>query len=154
MVENTKTYEVSFNIIPTIPEEKLGEEVALIRSNIEENKGIFVSEEFPKMRQLAYSMKKAIHGHTYKTFDSAYFGWIKFDADAEALVKINTALTANGNILRFLVISPTKEKAIIYKNSKTTEDGEEEVPVVKKEEKKEVMSEAEMEKTIDELVIE
>ena len=71
-----KIYEVGYHIISSVSEENVPKEVEKIKSYLAKEKAVIISEEAPKLRPLAYSIKKAFGG-TYKTFDKAYFGFIK-----------------------------------------------------------------------------
>ncbi len=150
-MDTKQIYEIGFHILPTVAEEKLGEEVAIIKGAIEKAGGVFISEEFPKMRDLTYVMQKYID--TKKTsFSKAYFGWVKFELDAEAIAEIKTVLDTHANILRYIVVKTVRENTLSTKESEApSEESESEI---KKEEKKEEISEKEIDKSIDELVIE
>lgn len=97
-----KLYEIGYLLTPLIPVDKLADEVNLVRSAIEKEKGLITDEETPKNRQLAYEIKK---------FNMAYFGWIKFMARPDAIEGLKKNLEENGNILRFLILSAMQEIA-------------------------------------------
>lgn len=147
-----KVYEVGYLLLPTIPEEHLGGEVDSIKSLIEKHEGAFITEDFPKLRPLAYTMKKANAGQNMK-FDKAYFGWVKFEMNPGAIPVITRELEKNPNILRSMVINTVRENTMYTQKAifrPTTEaQGEN-----KDEEPKEKMSEEEIDKTIENLVVE
>ncbi len=107
MEKETKMYEIGYLLAPLIPEDKLDEEIFVLRKAIEDRKCLITSEERAKTRKLAYPVKKAPLG----SFDSAYFGWIKFIADAESSREIAEVLSKKPNIIRFLLIESDKEEA-------------------------------------------
>jgi ribosomal protein S6 len=109
--QNT-VYELGFHIVPLVAEEQLAAEVAGIKSMIEAHGGTFISEDFPKMRSLAYSITKKIDAKNHK-FNTAYFGWVKFETTPAEAVKIKTELDANKNVLRFLLIKTVRENTLI-----------------------------------------
>jgi len=103
MENNTKTYEIGYLLTPLVSEEKLDEEVSVLRKLIEDQQCFIMGEERPKMRKLAYPIQK---------FDTAYFGWIKFVVTPEIAEKVKGAFDGAGNVLRFLILEITKEDAI------------------------------------------
>lgn len=158
MEENTKNektcqvYEIGFHILPTIPEEKIQETVSKLVGLINQNGGGVISEEFPKMRALSYEIKKRVETKV-SSFDKAYFGWIKFEAAPDAVVKIKKEISNDGNILRFIIIKTVRENTIqIFKSSisisKEGNKGEIKAPREKTE-----ISEEEIDKSIDELLV-
>jgi ribosomal protein S6 len=145
-----KVYELGFLILPTIPEEHLGAEVQTIKSLIEKHEGAFITEDFPKLRSLAYTMKKTKAGENQK-FDKAYFGWIKFEVNAGAVPVITETLEKNESLLRFMLIGTVRENTLYTQKAvfrPTTDAGE------KPEGEGEKMSEEEIDKTIENLVVE
>ncbi len=99
-------YEIGYLLSPLIPEEKLDEEISALRKAIEDRQCLITGEERARTRKLAYPVKKAPLG----SFDTAYFGWIKFIADPEALSDINISLGKISNLIRFLIIESIKEE--------------------------------------------
>ena len=109
--DTLKVYEVGYLLLPTLPEEKLGEEVASVRNLIEKNNGSFISEDFPKRKVLAYEMDKVIETKKFK-FKEGYFGWVKFEVGSDAISNIEKGLKSNLNILRFLLINTARENTL------------------------------------------
>jgi ribosomal protein S6 len=151
-----KIYEVGYHIIPLIAEDNIPAEVGNIKGFIESKGGLFISEDFPKFRQLAYALSKSVDGHKHN-FDQAYFGWVKFEIDPEALPDIKKFLDNDRNILRYLLIETVRENTMSFiKPSTFRKDGEraEEGHEEKEKEKVEITKEDEekISKSIDELV--
>ena len=94
----TQVYEVGFHIVPSVEEGDLASEVDSIKSLIEKNGGVFISEEFPKLIDLAYTIVKGIEGKKER-FDTAYFGWIKFIMHPSAIESLKKVIDSNNNIL-------------------------------------------------------
>lgn len=144
-------YEVGFHLIPSIDESEVPAQASKVRSIIEENGGVIISEETPKMIVLAYNISKNINSKSQR-FNKAYFGWIKFEADPSQINAIKSKVEGLENVLRFLIVKTVKENTLHTPK----------VPMFKKEirdekieestEKHEV-SEEEIDKSIDELVI-
>jgi ribosomal protein S6 len=148
-------YEIGFHVIPTVTVENVGAEFSKIKSIIENNGGNFLSEDFPKMRPLAYKMTKAGRGNKQK-FDRAYFSWIKFEAEPEKVLEIKKAVDNLETILRFLIIKTIKENVLFSPRPSRLRTDPDRVARRNKEEKEKAekpISEAELDKTIEELVI-
>ncbi len=52
-------YEVGYLMLPTIAEENLGGEVTLFKDMFIENGAVFISDEYPKLIELAYEMTRS-----------------------------------------------------------------------------------------------
>src|ERR1700675_1487495 len=84
-----KIYEIGYHLISSISEENIPKEIEKIKEYLAKEKAVIISEEAAKLRPLAYSIKKAFQG-TYKTFDKAYFGFIKFELpEGGEIIKID-----------------------------------------------------------------
>ena len=116
MDKEQKIYEIGYLLTPLVPEEKIDEEVAQLRGEIEKNHGLILTEGRPKSQRLAYPIK-ALNSPT-KGFGTAYFGWIKFLVDAEALLKIKDGVDKNQNLLRFLLIHHKAKEVAAKKPAK------------------------------------
>ncbi|MDE1874676.1 MAG: 30S ribosomal protein S6 [Patescibacteria group bacterium] len=162
MTETAKTagtvYEVGFHIVPTVSPENLPQEVDAIKALLGAEKATIISEEFPKLRNLAYTMIKPI-GPARHRFDTAYFGWIKFEGPKETVAEFDKALKASDKILRHLIVKTVRENTI-YGPKILAEEKKEaraDEPKTDKADKKEVKEAApvdqeELDKSIDKLV--
>jgi len=155
-IEESQVYEVGFHLLPTVPEEKLEEVVSSLQSLITKDGGMVVSEEFPKIRQLAYDIKKRID-IKYVIFSKAYFGWVKFEATPDLVGKIDDGFKNNENILRHIIVKTIRENTMSvpkYPVSKRDENREEKsIPTVESPSVEKIaVSEEELDKSIDELV--
>lgn len=103
MEKGQKIYEIGYLLSPLIAEEKLDEEISVLRKLIEEKGGFIISEGRPKSQKLAYPIKK---------FETAYFGWFKFSSDSETISEIKNSFEKSPlgeKIIRFLLIETKKE---------------------------------------------
>lgn len=149
-------YEIGFHIVPSVPEEKLGAEFTGLKEIIEKNGGSIISDEAPKMRSLAYEMRKETAGK-YQKYNTAYFGSVKFEVTPEKSLQIGEAFKTNPSILRYLVIKTVREntmtvpRAPFYRRTEVPkmQDKKDEKPVEKAE-----VSEAELDKAIDAAIAE
>ncbi len=156
VLDEVQVYEIGFHILPTVPEEKLPEIVLKIKDSVTANGGEIIADEFPKMRVLAYDIKKRIETK-YQSFNKAYFGWVKFETLSASIGKINKEAENDQNILRFIIVKTVREntmhtfKSPVMMRGNVPEDvkvSSQPVPAEKTE-----TSEAEIDKSIDELVI-
>ncbi len=151
--DNVKVYEIGFHVAPFVGEDNISHEVEGIKALIEKIKGEVISEDFPKLRPLAYSLSKVIKG-SKKIFKECYFGWIKFEADAESIASFTKGVEKLENIVRFLVVKTIRENTLytqkfIQKEKMTGAPKKEDA----KEGEKVEVNEAEVDKAIEELVV-
>lgn len=104
-------YEVGFHIVPAVSPENLPKEVDAIKAVLGGVGATVISEEFPKLRNLAYTMVKAIGPARHK-YDTAYFGWVKYEAAPESMAEVKKSLDANEKILRYIIIKTVRENTI------------------------------------------
>ena len=141
--EKMNVYEVGYLITPSVPEEKIPEEVGVLRAVIERNGGAVLSEEFPQLMDLAYTMYQSLEA-SKAPFKEAYFGSFKFEMPTASVTTLEKELTAHKNLLRFLFVKT------LAGNTMYTEK------VAKKEDEAETATPAassEIDKSIDALVI-
>ena len=138
--------------MPTVAEEKLGDEVSILRNAIEQGGGAVILEDFPKMRDLAYKMQKYIDTKKV-SFTKAYFGWIKFEGESELAQELKKVADEHANVLRYLIIKTIRENTLLTKPKERVER-EEPSTDEKTAVKKPKMSAEEIDESIDELVIE
>ncbi len=156
--EDNKIYEVGYHIIPIVAVENISNEVENINNFLIKEGAVIVSEEFPEMRDLAFAMSKSVGGSKRK-FDTAYFGWTKFDAGEASIAKIKKFFDENENILRFILIQTVKEDTLFSPISPKIppSPSKEEPKTTKNLAEKEIkspISEEELDKTIDKLIAE
>jgi ribosomal protein S6 len=152
-----QVYELGYHIVSTVAEENLPKEVETLKAIVLKDGGSLVSEGEPKLINLAYSMTKSV-ADIKKKFNTAYFGWLKFETESELMPSIKKAVDANPNVLRYLLIKTVRENTLYTPKLNTKVPGKEEAPAkvkksVKTDEKK-ATSVEDIDKSIDELVIE
>ncbi len=152
-VDERRVYELGYLIIPLVSEENLGAIVSALKSLIENSKGIVLGDEWPKMRSLAYEMAKKIETKKH-TFDTAYFAWMKFEAEPSAVAAIKEEINRIENILRFMIIQTIRESSIKRVSSVVYAAKADVDEDSKKDDTKVGVSEEELDKTIQELVVE
>ena len=146
-------YEVGFHIVPAVSPEKLPEEVDAIKTVLGKNGATVVSEEFPKLRNLAYTLVKIIGPARHK-YDAAYFGWVKYEMSPDFAADVKKALDANEKILRYLIIKTVRENTLY--GTKILPDEKRETAKtegIKESKETPATSIEELDKSIDKLVI-
>ncbi|OGG47337.1 hypothetical protein A2671_01490 [Candidatus Kaiserbacteria bacterium RIFCSPHIGHO2_01_FULL_49_13] len=154
-----KVYELGYLLVPTLEEEKIAGEAGVLKEVLQKAGGVFVAEEFPKKIPLAYAMAKEVGGkrawHT-----NAYFGWMKYELSPAAAAELANDLKENESLLRFLLIQTVRESTMAPKRPLYVKME----PPARTEGKTGVrkaakpagpaMTEEELDRTIEELVIE
>lgn len=145
---NERVYELAYLFVPTIEEADVPAAFGNLKELVATMGGMPLSEEMPKLIQLAYTMTKVISNVRHK-FTTGYFGWIKFTMDAERMSELKKKLDLDSSLIRFLVLKTVKENTIASrrfvspdtgKRPKTpkSEGGEGEAPINKEEIDKEI----------------
>ena len=149
-----KIYEIGYHLVSSIAEENVPAEVDKIKAVLAKENSLIISEEAPKLRPLAYTIKKAFGG-SYKTFDKAYFGFIKFElSEGGDIQKIDSSLKSNESVLRYIVVKTVRENTM-YSPKITVfsdKDSKLKTAVVKAEKIEKPASIEEIDKSIDELI--
>lgn len=144
-------YEVGYLMLPTIAEENLGGEVTLFKDMFIENGAVFISDEYPKLIELAYEMTRSINNKKQK-FSYGYFGWVKFECTTAAAKIIKDILDKNEKLVRYLMIKTVRENTMSVKRSYNKQDGAKRRPAQKHEEIDPINEEI-IDKEIDALVV-
>lgn len=151
----THVYEVGYLVAPTISEDKVSEVVTAIKTLLETHGCFVISDEFPKFRQLAYALTKPLGGKNEK-YTSAYFGWIKFEATASALSLFRAELEREMRLVRFLIVKTEREVRVSTRTFFKPRSPVKREPIKTTERpiRGTGMTEAELDKQIEELVVE
>ncbi len=143
-----RLYEVGYLLIPLIPTDKVADEVNVLRSYIENSGGFIASEDQPKMRKLAYEIQQRGIASKRLRFSEAYFGWVRFQVQSSQVAVIEEFFDKNDKVLRFLIIKPGKDTPRFIRSSLVVKP---KIEVLKKE-KKDVISDQDLDKEIDMLL--
>lgn len=155
-------YELGYHALSSLSEEQLGAEVSKLKEHIAQAGGTVLAEEAPTMFRLAYTIVRSVGGKREK-YDTSYFGWIKFELPFGVVSSLEAELNKRDTILRFLIIKTVREdtragkRVLQAKEEKAPQSPVAAVattsaPVVAA--KSEEVSEEELNRTIDELVVE
>jgi ribosomal protein S6 len=151
-----QVYELGYHIVSTVAEENLPKEVETLKEIVLQDGGSLLSSGEPKLINLAYSMTKSV-ADTKKKFNTAYFGWLKFETKSELMPKIKKAVDENPHVLRYLLIKTVRENTLYTPKLNSIKVGEKEAPKVKKSIKTsevKATSVEDIDKSIDELIAE
>lgn len=119
--EGFKVYELGIHLLPTLSEDDVQIEFSKIKSQIEKADGEFISESTPRMFNLAYEIPKTIKAQK-KWYETAYFGWVKFEIEAKALAGIEKFVKELDNTLRYLIVKTVREDTLVSKDLLANDD--------------------------------
>jgi ribosomal protein S6 len=144
-------YEVGYIMVPTIAEEGLGGEVTAFKDMLTEHGVTFISDEYPKMMELAYEMSRSIANKKQK-FSYGYFGWVKFECTTAQAKVIKDLLDKNEKLVRYLMIKTVRESTMSTKRAYGKTEGVKRRSAPKAEETGPINEET-IDKEIDALVV-
>jgi ribosomal protein S6 len=152
--DRAPVYEVGFHIVPTVPEAGVGGVVEKIRKAL--GSAEIINEGYPQKMHLAYPIERAEAGKR-EHYSESWFGWIKFaPAGREAAPALGAALKDMKDILRSLIIETVREDIAQAPRRAVFTSDRLEGEVIKKPlselEKAAEVSEAELDKSIEQLV--
>ena len=104
------SYELAFHVLPTVAEGEVKTVFDAIKAHITTLGGTLAEEEAPARFDLAYDIVKFLEGRNRK-FSSAYFGWVRFDLEANKIAEIAEMMDGSKDILRHILIRLTKVEA-------------------------------------------
>lgn len=147
-----KIYEVGYLLVPELATDAVAEEVGKLKAFLFDTLGgMEISSEMPRPIELAYEMEKRIGGKK-EWYGRAYFGWIKFEISPDDIGKLKSELGKNNKFIRFIIMKTVRENTMIAKKvlARPAEGAR------KRAETPEApaMTEEELDKTIENLVIE
>jgi ribosomal protein S6 len=144
-------YEVGYLMLPTIAEENLGGEVTSFKDTLIEKGVTFISDEYPKLIELAYEMSRSILNKKQK-FSYGYFGWVKFECNTDQAKAVKNFLDTNEKLIRFLMIKTVRENTMSVKRSYSKQDSSRRQHTQKVKEEAPINEET-IDKEIDALVV-
>ena len=148
-------YEIGYHLVPTVAEENVAAEVVKILGVL--GNAEIIKDEAPRKINFAYQIERAGAGRREK-YTEGYFGFIKFAIDKEFVGGIEDAVRANKTILRYLLIQTTRDEVaparrVVFASDRLEgETLKKPAPLVDEEKVAEV-SEEELDKSIDAIVL-
>jgi ribosomal protein S6 len=116
--KDSKVYEISYILVPSLPQEKIGEQTTAFTAILAQHSAVVIDEEAPSLISLAYEMDKSSGGGAHQRFDRGYFGWVKFYCSPSVIEEIRKSFDQNQHILRSLAVSTVREKTYLGKRAK------------------------------------
>jgi len=150
--DSARLYEAAYLVSPRVPEEQVASVILSVKNFLASKNAIISGESAPSFRRLAYQIAP---------FDSAFFGWFRFETDSETASAVKNLFSETKDIVRFLLIKADISepvRAFTRRPSKRVEHGiehvqfETRIPVNTEEKPKGEVSEEELNKKIEELV--
>lgn len=109
-----RVYEVGYLLVPGVNDDGLPVAVGKIKEVITNNGGTVISEGAPEYIDLAYTMTREIE-NKHVRFDTAYFGWVKFECAPSAVAMVKEYFDRSIDIIRHLLIETVRDNTIISK---------------------------------------
>lgn len=95
-------YDLLVILSPLLPEEKVAEEMGKITKIVESRRGNVFETEMPKLRPLSYPVSKTWEGKK-SIFDQGQFGWLKLEVGSTEVPAIKDELAGMQYLLRFAI---------------------------------------------------
>ncbi|KKS44975.1 hypothetical protein A3I25_01625 [Candidatus Nomurabacteria bacterium RIFCSPLOWO2_02_FULL_42_17] len=108
---DSHVYELAFFLMPTIGEENLPTVFGDLKNMLSKSGAVFISEDFPKLLPLAYSIDKIIE-HKRQVFNTAFLGWVKFEIESGHLLNLKEELKHSVNLMRFIIVCTVRESTL------------------------------------------
>lgn len=112
-----QVYEISYLVLPSIPEEKLSTVVDSIKQVVSKEGGKEFDGEAPFKHPLSYKMSKTVGASRYVVSD-AYIGWIKFEIEPSNIAGIKAGMEKISEVLRFLIVKTPQETSFTFAKAK------------------------------------
>lgn len=100
-MDDKKMYEIAYFLSSSIAEDNVPEHVQKVRDLLSKYDCEITKEELPKIRPLAYPIKREKTG---------YFGYLQFKAGPDKIKEINSALALTDFLLRHLVTAISEKQ--------------------------------------------
>ncbi|MDP3661398.1 MAG: 30S ribosomal protein S6 [bacterium] len=156
--ELVRLYEISYLVSPALAEDKVHSAVLPLKDLLAGKNAAVSAEESPKFRRLAYPIRAAIAGGKKQVFDSASFGWIRFESEADTIGEAKKLLASSPDIIRFLIVKTDAPEPAKTFSSRHIRPADPAAPAFEPQgtggsaETKVVVSSEELDRKIDELV--
>jgi ribosomal protein S6 len=112
--ERLPVYEIGY-LIAGVPQERMSVEADAIKKLVADAGAVTIAEEAPRSERLAYVMRKKTVAGSYDSYDTADFGWIKFEVGSDKIEALKMAVEAVPSVLRMLLITTVRENTYLGK---------------------------------------
>jgi ribosomal protein S6 len=150
-----RIYEIGYHVLSTFSDEQVEAVTAELRAKIAEAKGTMIAEGAPVMTKLAYTMSTQTAGGKKNNFDRAHFGWMKFEMMPDAAHAFKAFIGVHKSLLRSMLFTTVREDTraaarAVLKDIRRTDT----IETPRREEKSVEVSEAQLDKALEEIVTE
>ncbi len=114
--KENRIYELGYLFVPSIAEESVAGEATALKDLILSFGALPISEEYPKLINLAYEMETVVNNKK-EHFETGYFGWFKFELDPEKVSSLEAKLKLSPKLIRFLLVKTVRENTMAGKRS-------------------------------------
>ncbi|MCX6703272.1 MAG: 30S ribosomal protein S6 [Candidatus Zambryskibacteria bacterium] len=150
--DTSKIYELGYILVSSLPDEKIVDEVSVLKDLLSANGGDIISSEDPILIDLAYPMLKVVSAQRQK-YSRGYFGWVKFEGEPDSLTAIKKVLDLSHTMLRYMIVKTVRENTLLNGKMVLRQEEREEVALEDAGEEAPIESGEVLDKTIDDLVI-
>ncbi|HEY1037681.1 MAG TPA: 30S ribosomal protein S6 [Candidatus Paceibacterota bacterium] len=109
--DGVNVYELGFHFVPTLSEDEVAVQFSHLKSLIEKKGGTFISEETPRMINLAYEITKTVKAQK-KHYSTSYFGWVKFELNSSEINGLDKDAKNFEPMLRHILIATVRENTM------------------------------------------
>lgn len=113
--DRKSVYEISYLLVPNLSEDQLGTEIESINKIIDSGDSSIIMEGKPERQDLAYTIRRKTVAGSYEKYDSAYFGWVKFETSSASIETIKKQIEILPSVIRMLVITTVRENTYLGK---------------------------------------
>ncbi len=121
-----QVYELGYLILPSIAEDNLPAVEDSLKALIANSAGAVFDGETPFRQELSYTMGKTVGASRY-VVNEAYIGWVKFEAEPDAVSSLRDSVEKMPEILRFLIIKAPKETTFTFAEARKKLEKEAEI---------------------------
>lgn len=115
--DRLSVYEIGYLIADSIPEEGVPAEADKIKKIISDAGSEIIAEDLPHKERLAYTIRRKTVGGTYEKYDSAYFGWVKFEVSSSKIDAIKKSIEPMPSVVRMILITTVRENTYLGKRA-------------------------------------
>lgn len=109
-----RIYEIGYLLSPAVRDEDLAGAISSLKDSLSKLGASVFMEGNPEFIDLAYEMIRVVENKKIR-FNQAHFGWMKIEIDPAMIQGIKEFLDGNTSIIRYLLISTTRENTVAGK---------------------------------------
>ncbi|MEA2715072.1 MAG: small subunit ribosomal protein [Candidatus Parcubacteria bacterium] len=110
-------YEIGYLILSTVKEDEAPHEADKLKKIIADSGAVIIAEEIPHKERLAYIMRRKSVAGSYKNYDEAYFGWVKFELSPSKVEAVKKTVEGLPSILRMILVMTLRENTYLGKRA-------------------------------------